>query len=316
MLGSSSLNRICRVGTPITRAAWTNSRSRSERTSPRISRASVIQPKSVRMQSSEITWAYFERRGWSANRSVMIGARASAISRNGSDRNVSMMNEMTRSSQPRLKPAIRPMVMPMTVATTSRGGHDQRGAGAVEPLGEVVVAGVGREAERGLPREAVVRRADHREVEDVGVGRRVAGSDLDAEELGDQRREDRDHGEEHDDGEADHGDLVGTEAGERDLERRPTSDLASCSGSGRCVARERPSPTVSAPCRPSVGRHCCRAGPRRPRSPIERVTRDTGRHPKPDTRRTADDVEHRAGNGLIPARRAGVTPQNLPTRGR
>ena len=48
MFGSSSLNRICRVGTPITRAACTNSRSRSESTSPRISRARVIQPKSVR----------------------------------------------------------------------------------------------------------------------------------------------------------------------------------------------------------------------------------------------------------------------------
>ena len=49
MLGSSSLNRICRVGTPITRAAWTNSRSRSDSTSPRIRRASVIQPVRVRM---------------------------------------------------------------------------------------------------------------------------------------------------------------------------------------------------------------------------------------------------------------------------
>ncbi len=108
MFGSSSLNRICRVGTPITRAAWTNSRSRSESTSPRIRRASVIQPKNVRMHTSEMTWAYFSAAGWSANRRVMIGARASAISRNGSDRNVSMTKEMTRSSQPRLKPAIRP----------------------------------------------------------------------------------------------------------------------------------------------------------------------------------------------------------------
>ena len=46
MLGSSSLNRIRRVGTPITCAACTNSRSRSDSTCPRISRASCIQPKS------------------------------------------------------------------------------------------------------------------------------------------------------------------------------------------------------------------------------------------------------------------------------
>ena len=99
-----------------------------------------------------------------------------------------MMKEMNRSSQPRLKPATRPMVMPMIVGDGGGDGGDaERGAGAVEPLGEVVVAGVGRQAQRGLPRERVVGRADDREVEDVGVGRRVAGPDLDAEELGDQR---------------------------------------------------------------------------------------------------------------------------------
>ena len=43
-LGMSSLNRIRRVGMPSTRAAWTNSRSRSESTSPRIRRAMPIQP--------------------------------------------------------------------------------------------------------------------------------------------------------------------------------------------------------------------------------------------------------------------------------
>ena len=43
-LGSSSLKRMREVGMPITRAAWTNSRSRSESTSPRMSRAVPIQP--------------------------------------------------------------------------------------------------------------------------------------------------------------------------------------------------------------------------------------------------------------------------------
>ena len=38
--------------------------------------------------------------------------------RNGSDRNTSMMKLMTRSSQPRLKPATSPMATPMMVAAT------------------------------------------------------------------------------------------------------------------------------------------------------------------------------------------------------
>ena len=118
MLGSSSLNRIRRVGTPITRAAWTNSRSRSESTSPRISRARRHPAEQVETQIREITWAYFSTLGCSLNRSMMIGATARAISRNGSDKNTSMTNEMTRSSQPRLKPATRPIVMPIRVAKT------------------------------------------------------------------------------------------------------------------------------------------------------------------------------------------------------
>ena len=69
-----------------------------------------------------------------------------------------MTNEMTRSSQPRLKPATRPTVMPIIVAQhRGDGGDAERGARAVEPLGEVVVAGVGRQAQRGLPGERVVR---------------------------------------------------------------------------------------------------------------------------------------------------------------
>ena len=46
-LGSSSLSRIRPVGIPSTRADMMNSRSRSERTSPRISRAIGIQPKTA-----------------------------------------------------------------------------------------------------------------------------------------------------------------------------------------------------------------------------------------------------------------------------
>ena len=69
-LGSSSLNRIRRVGTPMTRAAWTNSRSRSESTSPRISRARPIQPKTTRIaiSASELDSAERSWSGWSANR--------------------------------------------------------------------------------------------------------------------------------------------------------------------------------------------------------------------------------------------------------
>ena len=58
-----------------------NSRSRSESTWPRISRASPIQPKITRITISEMNWALA-----SASRSVekfemMIGARASIPSR-------------------------------------------------------------------------------------------------------------------------------------------------------------------------------------------------------------------------------------------
>ena len=50
--GRISRIRIRWVGTPITRAALTNSRSRSESTSPRISRVIPIQPKITRMNTS------------------------------------------------------------------------------------------------------------------------------------------------------------------------------------------------------------------------------------------------------------------------
>jgi hypothetical protein len=98
------------------------------------------------------------------------------------------------------------------------GGDGQRGAGAVEPVGEVVVAGVGGQAERCLPGEAVVGRADQREVELVEVLRGAAGPELDAEQPGEQRREDRDDDEEHHDDQARHGDLVGAEPTESDLD--------------------------------------------------------------------------------------------------
>ena len=52
-LGRSSLNRMRRVGMPSTRAAWMNSRSRRESTSPRIRRATVIQPNIDRIRTSE-----------------------------------------------------------------------------------------------------------------------------------------------------------------------------------------------------------------------------------------------------------------------
>jgi hypothetical protein len=65
----------------------------------------------------------------------------------------------------------------------------------------------------------VVRGADDREVEDVGVGRRVAGPDLDAEQPGDQRREDRHHEEEDEDRETQHRDLVRAEPTDGDLDR-------------------------------------------------------------------------------------------------
>ena len=55
-LGSSSLNRMRLVGMPITRAAWTNSRSRSESTSPRMSRAVPIQPKIDRTATRLSFW--------------------------------------------------------------------------------------------------------------------------------------------------------------------------------------------------------------------------------------------------------------------
>ena len=48
--GSSSLNSTCRVGTPSTFAAEMNSRSRSESTWPRMSRARLAQPKNVSTQ--------------------------------------------------------------------------------------------------------------------------------------------------------------------------------------------------------------------------------------------------------------------------
>ena len=55
-LGSSSLKRMRLVGMPITRAAWTNSRSRRESTSPRIRRAVPIQPKSERTATRLTFW--------------------------------------------------------------------------------------------------------------------------------------------------------------------------------------------------------------------------------------------------------------------
>ncbi len=77
------------------------------------------------------------------------------------------------------------------------GGHEQRGARAVEPLREVVVRGVRGDAERGLPGEAVVRRPVGGEVELVQVRDRVARVQLDAEQLGEPRGEHRDQ-DEHD----------------------------------------------------------------------------------------------------------------------
>jgi hypothetical protein len=81
--------------------------------------------------------------------------------------------------------------------------------------------------------------------------------------------------------------------------------------SGRCCAADEFCCQVvrwSSPCEPPPHVRSRRAS--------ESVTRDTGRHPNRDIRRTADDVEHRGGNGLIPARHQGVTPQILPERAR
>ncbi len=70
------------------------------------------------MMNREMTMANFSRFGWSLNRSTMIGATASASRRNGNDRKTSITKAITRSSQPRLKPAIRPTLMPMSDDTT------------------------------------------------------------------------------------------------------------------------------------------------------------------------------------------------------
>ena len=55
-LGSSSRSMIRRVGIPMTREAWMNSRSRSESTSPRIRRAMGIHVKKVRTPMRAQNW--------------------------------------------------------------------------------------------------------------------------------------------------------------------------------------------------------------------------------------------------------------------
>ena len=100
--GSISLNRMREVGAPSTWADWMNSLSRSESTWPRISRARNIQLKMMRMNISVKNWTHLSL-SWSvAKREVMIGARASAPSRNGNDRKRSITKEMVRSGHPRV----------------------------------------------------------------------------------------------------------------------------------------------------------------------------------------------------------------------
>ncbi len=97
-LGSSSLNRMRRVGTPMTWAACTNSRSRSDSTCPRIRRVSAHpaedhQDRDQREELDPVQSGELARLLEALD--TRIGAMARAPSRNGKERKRSVTNMMS-----------------------------------------------------------------------------------------------------------------------------------------------------------------------------------------------------------------------------